>query len=103
MTTPQWDDTASRTSPPPGAAVVCRVAVLATGETIATRTDRCGTAVARAGRQELLGEVPLSPGIAVDAEDVVRAGSRAMTPEHLQREPSASARARSSPSSHLLG
>ncbi len=82
---------------------MCRVAVLATGETIATRTDRCGTAVARAGRRELLGELPLSPGFAVGAGDVLRVGSRAMTLEHLQREPSASARARSSPSSHLPG
>ena len=82
---------------------MCRVAVPATGETIATPTDRCGTAAARAGGQELLGDLPLPPGIAVAAEDVDRAVSRATTPEHLQREPSASARARSSPSSHLLG
>jgi hypothetical protein len=36
---------------------------------MATRTDRSGTAVARAGEQELLGDQPLPPGIAVDAEE----------------------------------
>ena len=48
---------------------MCRVAVLVTGGTMATRTDRSGTAVARAGEQELLGDLPLPPGIAVDAEE----------------------------------
>ena len=48
---------------------MCRVAVLVTGGTMATRTDRPGTAVARAGEQEVLGDLPLPPGIAVDAEE----------------------------------
>ena len=63
---------------------MCRVAVLATGGSTATRTDRSGTAVARASEQELLGDLPLSPGIAVDAEDVFCVGSHATTLEHLQ-------------------
>ena len=62
-----------------------RVAVLATGGTIATRTDASGTAVARAGGRELLGDLPLPAGVAVDAEDVFRVGSYAMTLQHLQQ------------------
>ena len=63
---------------------MCRVAVLATGGSTATRTDRSRTAVARASEQELLGDLPLAPGIAVDAEDVFYVGSHATTLEHLQ-------------------
>jgi L-asparaginase len=65
--------------------VALRVAVLATGGTIATRTDASGTAVARAGGRELLGDLPLPAGVAVDAEDVFRVGSYAMTLQHLQQ------------------
>jgi hypothetical protein len=36
---------------------------------MATRTDRSGTAVARAGEQEVLGDLPLPPRIAVDSEE----------------------------------
>jgi L-asparaginase len=46
------------------------VAVLATGGTIATRTDGPGTAVARVSGRELAYELPLPPGGAVEAEDV---------------------------------
>ena len=49
-----------------------RVAVLATGGTIATRTDGSGTAVARTSGREALGDLPLPAGVAVDAEDVFR-------------------------------
>ena len=62
-----------------------RVAVLATGGTIATRTDGSGTAVARASGRELLGDLPLTAGVAVDAEDVFRVGSCATTLQHLQQ------------------
>ena len=60
-----------------------KVAVLATGGTIATRTDRSGTAVARAGGRELVHDLPLPPGVVVDTEDVFRVGSYAMSLEHL--------------------
>ena len=60
-----------------------RVAVLATGGTIATRTDGSGTAVTRTSGRELLGDLPLSAGVAVDAEDVLRVGSCATTRQHL--------------------
>ena len=50
---------------------MCRVAVLGTGGTMATRTDRSGTAVAPAGEQEVLADLPLPPGIVVDAEETV--------------------------------
>ncbi|MCW2705133.1 MAG: hypothetical protein JWQ37_3128 [Blastococcus sp.] len=62
-----------------------RVAVLATGGTIATRTDGSGTAVARVSGRELAYDLPLPPGGAVEAEDVFRVGSYAMTLEHLQK------------------
>lgn len=62
-----------------------RVAVLATGGTIATRTNESGTAIARASGQELVGDLPLPPGVAVEAEDVVRVGSFALTLEDLQQ------------------
>ena len=62
-----------------------RVAVLATGGTIATRTDEFGTAVARASGQELVGDLPLPHGVAVEAEDVLRIGSFALTLEDLQQ------------------
>jgi hypothetical protein len=52
--------------------VALRVAVLATGGTIATRTDGSGTAVARTSGREPLGDLPLPAGVAVDAEDVFR-------------------------------
>jgi hypothetical protein len=52
---------------------------------MAPRTDRYGTAVAPASDQELLGGLPLPPGIAVDGADVLCVGSSATTPEHLQR------------------
>jgi L-asparaginase len=61
------------------------VAALATGGTIATRTDESGTAVARATGQELVGDLPLPPGVAVEAEDVFRVGSFAMSLEQLQQ------------------
>ncbi len=61
-----------------------RVAVLATGGTIATRTDGSGTAVARASGRKSLGDLPLPAGVAVDAEDVFRVGSYATTLQHLQ-------------------
>jgi L-asparaginase len=61
------------------------VAALATGGTIATRTDESGTAVARASGQELVGNLSLPPGISVEAEDVFRVGSYALTLQHLQR------------------
>ncbi len=59
------------------------VAVLPTGGTIVPRTDGSGTAAARAGGRELLGDLPLSAGVAVDAEDVSRVGSHATTLQHL--------------------
>jgi L-asparaginase len=64
---------------------VSTVAVLATGGTIATRTDESGTAVARASGQDLVGDLSLPHGVTVEAEDVFRVGSFAMTLEHLQR------------------
>jgi L-asparaginase len=64
---------------------VRRVVVLATGGTIATRTDRSGTAVARASGWDLVGDLPLPPGVVVDVEDVFRVGSFAMTLEQLQK------------------
>lgn len=54
-----------------------RVAVLATGGTIATHTDGSGTAVVRPGRREVLGHLPLPAGVAVAAEDVHPAGGDA--------------------------
>ena len=62
-----------------------RVAVLATGGTIATRTDGSGTAVARTSGREPLGDLPLPTGVAVDAEDVFRVGSCATTLQHPQQ------------------
>jgi L-asparaginase len=61
------------------------VAVLATGGTIATRTDGSGTAVARVSGRELAYDLSLPSGGAVEAEDVFRVGSYAMTLEHLQK------------------
>ncbi len=77
-------------SPQPGAAVALSVAVLATGGTIATRTDESGTAVARTSGPELLGDLALPAGVAVDAEDVFRVGSYAMTLQTCNSSPSAS-------------
>ncbi|MGR6964354.1 asparaginase domain-containing protein [Geodermatophilus sp. URMC 61] len=63
-----------------------RVAVLGTGGTIAPRTDRSGTAVARATGQELLGDSPPPAGVAVDAEDVLRVDGCAMTLQRQQQQ-----------------
>jgi L-asparaginase/Glu-tRNA(Gln) amidotransferase subunit D len=65
--------------------VALRVAVLPTGGTIATRTDGSGTAVARTSGRELLGDLPLPAGVAVDAEDVCRVRSCTTTLDHLQQ------------------
>jgi hypothetical protein len=73
--------------------VALRVAVLATGGTIATRTDGSGTAVTRTSGRELLGDLPLSAGVAVDAEDVLRVGSCATTRTTCISSPSASTNA----------
>jgi L-asparaginase/Glu-tRNA(Gln) amidotransferase subunit D len=53
-----------------------REAVLATGGTIATRTDEFGTAMTRAGGRELVGDLPLPPGVTLEVEDAFRMGSR---------------------------
>src|SRR3712207_8979430 len=42
------------------------------------------TTLFRSGR-ELLGDLSLPPGVAVDTEDVFRVGSYAMTLQHLQQ------------------
>src|SRR3954451_21472012 len=48
--------------PQRGAALMSGEAVLATGGTIATRTDEFGTAMTRAGGREPVGDLPLPPG-----------------------------------------
>ena len=53
------------------------VAVLATGGTIAPRTDASGTAAARAGGREPLDDLPVPAGVALDAEDGARIRSHA--------------------------
>lgn len=52
-----------------------REAVLATGGTIPTRTDEFGTAMTRAGGRELVGDLPLPPGVTLEVEDAFRVGS----------------------------
>jgi hypothetical protein len=56
-----------------------------------------GAAVAPADEPEPLGDLPLPPGIAVDAEDALWVGSRATTLEHRQRVHRPTARAALTP------
>ena len=56
------------------------VAVLATGGTIATRSDEAGQAVARASGADLVSALVPQPGVRVVVDDVLRVGGYLMTP-----------------------
>jgi len=62
---------------------VRRVSVLATGGTIATRTDASGTAVARATGADLVGALTCRSDIEVAVDDVFRVGGYLMTLERM--------------------
>ncbi|MEU4888585.1 MULTISPECIES: asparaginase [Streptomyces] len=60
------------------------VMVLATGGTIATRSDTTGRAVARAGGAELVERLAVADDIRVKVHDVFRVGSYLMTLERMR-------------------
>lgn len=60
------------------------VMVLATGGTIATRSDTTGRAVARAGGAELVERSAVADDIRVKVHDVFRVGSYLMTLERMR-------------------
>ncbi len=61
------------------------VAVLATGGTIATRSDAAGQAVARATGADLVAALAPQPGVRVVVDDVLRVGGYLMTPTLMHR------------------
>ncbi len=61
------------------------VAVLATGGTIATRSDAAGQAVARATGAELVATLAPRQGVRVVVDDVLRVGGYLMTPTLMHR------------------
>ncbi|WP_205304313.1 asparaginase [Nonomuraea montanisoli] len=61
-----------------------KVIVLSTGGTIATRRDVQGVGLAKDGAGELLGRLPVEPGVEVDGVDVLCAGSYLFTPADMR-------------------
>ncbi len=59
------------------------VTVLATGGTIATRTDAHGVGTAQDAGDDLVARLDLPPGVRVGVEDVLRVGSYLMTLERV--------------------
>ncbi|MEV0144491.1 MULTISPECIES: asparaginase [unclassified Nonomuraea] len=61
-----------------------KVIVLSTGGTIATRRDTQGVGLAKDGAGDLLGRLPIDPGVEVDGVDVLCAGSYLFTPADMR-------------------
>src|SRR3954447_26736336 len=67
----------------PLGAAVQKIAVLATGGTIASRRRADGSSVAAAGADELVASLPSLPDVEVVLDDVFRIGSYRMTLERM--------------------